>query len=80
MSTTRWRRCSASSEYFRFQVTLPAANEGTDDVQPANLDGLRQIVADAIAGKAGIVADSDRKLYPWPGRFAELKRILEERG
>jgi patatin-like phospholipase/acyl hydrolase len=66
-----------SSEYFRFQVTLPAANEGTDDVQPANLDGLRQIVANAIAGKAGAVPDSDRPRRPWPGRFAELKRILE---
>ena len=67
-----------SSEYFRFQVTLPAANEGTDDVQPANLDGMRQIVANAIAGRAGFAApDSDRPRRPWPGRFAELERILE---
>jgi uncharacterized protein len=69
-----------SSEYFRFQVTLPAANEGTDDVQPANLDGLRQVVADAIAGKARIIAASDRPRRPWPGRFAQLKKVLEERG
>jgi uncharacterized protein len=72
-----------SSEYFRFQVTLPAANEGTDDVSPANIDGLRQIVADAIAGKTdaiagkAVVPDTDRPRRPWPARFAELKKVLE---
>ena len=67
-----------SSEYFRFQVTLPAANEGTADVSPANVDGLRQIVRDAIAGKGkGILPDTDRPRRPWPGRFTELKKMLE---
>jgi patatin-like phospholipase/acyl hydrolase len=69
-----------SSHYFRFQVTLPAANEGTDDVSPANIDGLRQIVADAIAGKGkGLLPDTDRPRRPWPGRFAELKKVLGQR-
>jgi patatin-like phospholipase/acyl hydrolase len=62
-------------EYFRFQVTLPDANDGTDDVSPANIEGLRQIVADAIAGTT--TPDPDRPRIPWPGRFAELKRRLE---
>jgi patatin-like phospholipase/acyl hydrolase len=67
-----------SSEYFRFQVTLPAANEGTDDSTPQNLEGLRRIVADAIAGKGkDVLPDSDRPRRPWPGRFAELKKILD---
>jgi patatin-like phospholipase/acyl hydrolase len=70
-----------SSEYFRFQVTLPAANEGTDDVSPANLDGLRRIVEDAIRGAGrGVLPDSDRPRRPWPGRFAELRTVLEDRG
>jgi patatin-like phospholipase/acyl hydrolase len=63
-----------SREYFRFQVTLPAGNDGTDDVAPANLDALRQIVADAIAGTT--TPDPDRPRTPWPGRFAELTRLL----
>jgi predicted acylesterase/phospholipase RssA len=63
-----------SREYFRFQVTLPAGNDGTDDVAPANLDALRQIVADAIAGTT--TPDPDRPRTPWPGRFAELARLL----
>jgi predicted acylesterase/phospholipase RssA len=67
-----------SSEYFRFQVTLPAANDGTDDVEPANVDGLRQIVADAIAGtRKAMIPDTDRPRRPWPRRFAELKKVLE---
>ncbi len=68
----------SSSEYFRFQVTLPAANEGTDDALPANLDGIRRIVAEAIAGKGkDVLPDTDRPRRPWPGRFAELKKILD---
>ncbi len=63
-----------AAAYFRFQVALPAANDGTDDVDPANLAALRQIVQDAIEGKT--TPEADRLHQPWPVRLAELKRLL----
>jgi uncharacterized protein len=64
------------SAFFRFQILLPAANDGTDDVRPENIEALRQLTAAAIAGApTARIVEADE---PWPGRFAVLARRLAE--
>jgi hypothetical protein len=64
------------TSFFRFQVLLPAENDGTDDVRPENIQALSELTAAAIAGApTARIVDADA---PWPGRFAVLARRLAE--
>jgi hypothetical protein len=65
--------------YYRFQVDLPAGNDGTDDVSPDNLAALSRIVRDAIAG-ALVPSTGEQGSVPWPERFAELVPLLQSSG